>query len=420
MTDIINGLDYIHHSPLRVHSNLKSSNCLVDNRWVLKLTDFGMTKNNHLKKNSVSGHLLHKDYFWTAPEVLRHESHVSRKADVYSVGIILYELVLRIQPYETTSDTPKDIIEIVKNGSCPPLRPNTSLKDPDDNTGIPVHIIALMESCWAEESDNRPEVGDIKKTIIRFNNGRKANIVDNMIVLLERYANNLEEIVDQRTSELIQERRKSDMLLKRMLPTIIADKLRRNELVVPEMFESVSIYFSDIVGFTAIATISTAIQIVDLLNDLYTIFDNIISRYDVYKVETIGDAYMVVSGLPERNGDRHITEIADMSLEILQEIKSFKIAHLPEEQCAIRIGLHTGPCAAGVVGLIMPRYCLFGDTVNMASRMETYGQACRIHISSTTAQGLQTTERYCLCERGELDVKGKGKQTTFWLLGKQD
>merc|ERR1711916_350702 len=114
-------------------------------------------------------------------------------------------------------------------------------------------------------------------------------------------------------------------------------------------------------------------QVADLLNDLYTCFDGIIDDHDVYKVETIGDAYMVASGLPNRNGNRHAGEIANMSLDLLAACTTFKIRHMPERQLQLRVGLHTGPCVAGVVGLKMPRYCLFGDTVNTASRMESGG-----------------------------------------------
>ncbi|PIC26259.1 hypothetical protein B9Z55_018884 [Caenorhabditis nigoni] len=140
-----------------------------------------------------------------------------------------------------------------------------------------------------------------------------------------------------------------------------------------------------------------------------------------FQVETIGDAYLVVSGLPRRNGTEHVNNIANMSLELMDSLQSYKIPHLPQEKVQIRIGMHSGSCVAGVVGLTMPRYCLFGDTVNTASRMESNGKPGFIHLSSDAHELLTSLyKEYNTENRGEVIIKGKGVMQTFWLLGRKE
>ncbi|XP_033611163.1 Ca(2+)/calmodulin-responsive adenylate cyclase isoform X3 [Cryptotermes secundus] len=222
-----------------------------------------------------------------------------------------------------------------------------------------------------------------------------------------------------RSLELKHEKRKSDQLLFQMLPPPVVRQLKQHGQVPAESFESVTIYFSDIVGFTQLSAVSSPMQIVTMLNTLYRLFDFIIQKYDVYKVETIGDAYMVVSGLPQRNDNRHSGEIATMSLDLLHGVHHFVIPHQPAEKLQIRIGINTGPCVAGVVGTTMPRYCLFGDTINTASRMESTGEAMHIHISQKTKDSLDLVGGYHMQCRGPMEVKGKGVMKTYWLLGKE-
>ncbi|MED6246152.1 Heat-stable enterotoxin receptor, partial [Ataeniobius toweri] len=198
----------------------------------------------------------------------------------------------------------------------------------------------------------------------------------------------------------------------------VVRSLKETGRVEPELFEEVTIYFSDIVGFTTLCHYSTPMEVVDMLNEIYKNFDSILDHHDVYKVETIGDAYMVASGLPKRNGNRHAVDIAHMALDILSFLGTFKLQHLPGIPLWIRIGMHSGPCAAGVVGNKMPRYCLFGDTVNTASRMESTGLPLRIHVSQPTIKILQRTDcKFEFEKRGETYLKGKGKEMTYWLTG---
>ncbi|KAG5886729.1 hypothetical protein JTB14_027151 [Gonioctena quinquepunctata] len=189
--------------------------------------------------------------------------------------------------------------------------------------------------------------------------------------------------------------------------------------VPAEYYASVTVYFSDIVGFTEIAAVSTPLEVVTFLNKIYKQFDARIECYDVYKVETIGDSYMVASGLPVKNGNKHITEIASMALDLLAGSKQFKIPHRKSERLQIRSGAHTGPVVAGIVGSKMPRYCLFGDTVNTASRMESTGEASKIHISLEMKKALDAIGGYRTEHRGLVDVKGKGLMDTYWLECKE-
>ncbi|CAH1780241.1 unnamed protein product [Owenia fusiformis] len=236
--------------------------------------------------------------------------------------------------------------------------------------------------------------------------------------------------VSIKSQELKKAKKRSDELLYQMLPKTVAHQLKHNQSVSAEYFDDVTVFFSDIVGFTSLSAISSPMQVVDFLNALYSFFDRKIQKYDVYKVETIGDAYMVASGVPQQNGIYHAQEIALLALDLLEGTHTFQIPHLPNEKLLmrvglhsgkslqLRIGLHTGPCAAGVVGSAMPRYCLFGDTVNTASRMESSGLPLKIHVSINCKQTLDKIGGFLTEYRGTIDLKGKGPMETYWLNGK--
>ncbi|XP_066977790.1 atrial natriuretic peptide receptor 1-like [Macrobrachium rosenbergii] len=420
MHDIVKGMAFLHSSEIRTHGNLKSSNCVVDSRFVLKITDFGLHMLDERDKNyNPDSYAYWRRRLWTAPEILRSANpppEGSQKADVYSFAIIVHEIIYRLGVFYVKNEdlSPQQIVENVKNGGYQPFRPSTEDEVAEEE------VMQMMRRCWAEEPMERPDFHQLKTIIRRLNRDNESgNILDNLLSRMEQYANNLEALVQERTADYLEEKRRCEELLYQLLPKSVASQLIAGKSVVAETYDCVTIYFSDIVGFTALSAQSTPLQVVDLLNDLYTRFDAIIENFDVYKVETIGDAYMVVSGLPVRNGTQHCREIANMSLALLREVETFTIRHRPEDKLKLRIGMHTGPCVAGVVGLKMPRYCLFGDTVNTASRMESNGLPLRIHVSPTTQKMLsEHYPSFRLELRGEVEMKGKGRVTTYWLQGK--
>ncbi|KAI5710795.1 hypothetical protein M8J75_011547 [Diaphorina citri] len=239
-------------------------------------------------------------------------------------------------------------------------------------------------------------------------------MVSPIIILLVRNA-----VTTIQAHELKREKHKSDTLLVQMLPPSVAMQLKQTQQVPAEYYEAVTVYFSDIVGFTEIAAVSTPLEVVNFLNSIYKLFDARIEGYDVYKVETIGDSYMVASGLPMKNGDKHVSEIATMALDLLAGSIMFPIPHRKNERVQIRSGMHTGPVVAGIVGTKMPRYCLFGDTVNTASRMESTGEALKIHISAEVKEALDVIGGFRTEHRGFVDIKGKGVLDTYWLTCKE-
>ncbi|XP_035665977.1 soluble guanylate cyclase 88E-like [Branchiostoma floridae] len=180
---------------------------------------------------------------------------------------------------------------------------------------------------------------------------------------------------------------------------------------VSQIFQEVSVLFSNIVGFTDICSRVKPMELVTLLNDAYTIFDNLTEQYNVFKVETIGDEYMIESGAPIPT-QAHAFDVADMALAMLNAIGQLSDP-CNGETIKIRIGMNSGPVVAGVVGLRVPRYCLFGDTVNTASRMESTGAPMTIQITGAARRYLKTS--YIIEERGLISVKGKGKMKTYWL-----
>ncbi|KAL3225189.1 hypothetical protein MRX96_049319 [Rhipicephalus microplus] len=259
------------------------------------------------------------------------------------------------------------LAEIIEKLKHPPplIRPSVSKQT------APPEALHIMRQCWAESPDMRPDFDVIADRFKSLYHGSS-----------------------------------------------VAETLKAGLPVVPEKFEEVTVYFSDIVGFTTISAYSEPMEIVDFLNDLYTAFDSTINHYNVYKVETIGDAYMVVGGLPERNRD-HAEQVATMALDLLHLCGRFRIRHMPNVPLMLRIGLHTGAVVAGVVGLTMPRYCLFGDTVNTASRMESTGRAYRIHISKTTEKKAATSREATLSSTEERLCSRFKDEEIFKALGRK-
>ena len=205
--------------------------------------------------------------------------------------------------------------------------------------------------------------------------------------------------------------RENERLLLSILPASIATRLKSGEAGLADHFPEVSVLFADIVNFTMLSGGMPPKPLVSLLNDLFTQFDELASEHRVEKIKTIGDCYMAVSGVPDRRAD-HASALADMALDMVEELKEFNRSRGTSLQ--IRIGLNTGPVVAGVIGRSKFIYDLWGDTVNMASRMESTGLPERVQVTEQMQCALAS--EFELEKRGEVEVKGKGLLPAWLLL----
>jgi adenylate cyclase len=211
-------------------------------------------------------------------------------------------------------------------------------------------------------------------------------------------------------AELRAEKERSEALLLNILPRSIVDRMRRGETVIADRIEEATILFSDLVDFTSLAARLTPEKTVDLLDTIFGRFDELAERHGLEKIKTLGDGYMVAGGLPEARRD-HAEAVAEMALAMLDIVPAVGRAEgIPLE---LRVGVHSGALVAGVIGTRKFVYDVWGDTVNTAKRMESYGIAGRVHVSAATRTALGG--RFRFEPRGAIEVKGKGRMETYFL-----
>jgi class 3 adenylate cyclase len=221
--------------------------------------------------------------------------------------------------------------------------------------------------------------------------------------------------INIRSQKIIEaEQEKSENLLLNMLPKSIASKLKEDDSVIADSFPSVSILFADIAGFTPLSADLPPEKLVRLLNIIMSKFDELTEKYGLEKIKTIGDAYMVAGGVPDQRAD-HYPKIANLALDMVESLESIE---RPEGgQFNIRVGINSGEVVAGVIGTKKFIYDLWGDAVNIASRMESHGEVGKIHITEEFYKHIK--EDFITEYRGVVDIKGKGAMQTWWLISRR-
>jgi class 3 adenylate cyclase len=324
-----------------------------------------------------------------APELLRNECTNNAASDVYSFGIMLYEVYSRKEPYEG-----QDIRTVLKL-VCDPI---VNLRPPVPDACPPV-VSELMRECLESRPDARPAAAELDARLKQLD---VDNVKPGQMIFSK-----------QKKKE---EHKTTDLLLD-VFPPHIAEALREGRKIEPETRECVTILFSDIVGFTSIAASLSPLKVSDMLDRLYLQFDELTRKHDLFKVETIGDAYMCAGNLVKDQQDhaKRIAEFAADAIMIASETE-IDVDNPRRGYIKLRIGFHSGPVVTNVVGSCNLRFSLFGDTVNTASRMESTSEPGRIHCSERAAKLLQKQAPEIPVKlRGTIDIKGKGEMVTYWV-----
>ena len=326
--------------------------------------------------------------FWMAPELLRGDSLNTPASDVYSFGITLYEVYSRSDPYK--GEDPKEVLEAVTDRHANPK------KRPLVPGACPAWVGALMTDCICEDPSDRPQFEEIDKRLKRAT----AEIVE----------------PDQNDSMFRRDPRERKLSLHDIFPPHIADALEEGKPIEPEHHDSCTVFFCDIAGYTKLSSMLHATKVANMLDRLYTKFDKIASRFDVYPLETIGDCYIAVTNLVKEQSENHVELMAKFSLGVVKAAKNTLVdAESPElGYVSIRVGFHTGPLVADVVGTRNPKFCILGDTVNTASRMESTSSVGQIQCSERSAEMIQQQcPEIALKPRGSIPIKGKGEMFTY-------
>jgi adenylate cyclase len=220
-------------------------------------------------------------------------------------------------------------------------------------------------------------------------------------------------MVENAEAALEREFDRTENLLLNLMPTSIALRLKKNPSeIIADHFEEVTILFADIVGFTPRASQLPPRDVVGYLNRVFSEFDRLAEKYRLEKIKTIGDAYMVAGGMPDPRGG-HAADVANMALEILEVTQ--KLSAELQDELAVRVGIHTGPAVAGVIGTRKLFYDVWGDTVNTASRMESHGSAGKIQVTEDAKRALG--ESFQFESRGAIEIRGKGAMELYYLIG---
>ena len=380
--DVAKAMAYLHiQQPPRTGAKLRGHHLLISSDYSCML-NLSVTQGQPKDRTGYSRALL-------PPEVLNDNVVDKSKMDVYAFGMLLYEIFHGKEAFVENANDPLFLVRAIADTTA------SECVRPEIDGRLPSELQGLMQACWRTSEDLRPSFQEIIK------------VLDPMAV-------------ESLTDALILGQEQQTKLLRQMLPQHVREALQNNMRPEIEEFPVVTTYFSDVVDYTALSGSQPAKLVLEMMNELYTIFDNFCIKHGLLKIDTAGDSYFAVAGLQNPASHDHAARAAYFALDCAQAALLVNRAG-SKDHVAIRVGLNSGPVISGVVGTtLLPKYSIIGDTVNVGSRMESTSKPGFIQMSDFThdlvcMQDPKLTRR--LNKRaGQVKVKGKPDMTTWWLL----
>jgi len=282
-----------------------------------------------------------------------------------------------------------------------------TLKAEDRWCTFPIVVISFAGFIWVDWFTTtvwrQPIPESILNLLYLHSTTSAAIVITSIVVLFSRELERTQRALDA-------EHERARALLLNILPASIAQRLQHDHSTIADHYDNASVMFADIVGFTELSTSMDANALVDRLNRYFSAFDSLVKKHRAEKIKTIGDAYMVAAGVPEPS-DNHALVLTELAIEMLAATEKINAEY--DQPMALRIGINTGPLVAGVMGKHKFVYDLWGDTVNVAQRMEAHGVVGKVHVSDSTFN--QICRHYDVAPRGDITIKGKGRERT-WLV----
>ncbi|XP_055341867.1 atrial natriuretic peptide receptor 2-like isoform X2 [Paramacrobiotus metropolitanus] len=430
--DIVNGMAYLHTSPIGAHTRFKSSTCFIDSRFVLKITDYGLAS---IFTPTVSEFWMAKrdpefsaTLLWTCPEKLRADASgalnfsCTKEGDVYSFGIILQEIIMRSKPYAMFNMTPNEIVDEVRKGmslSGVPFRP----KIPDQD--VPPGMIELCTKCWSENIAERPSFEKIKTAVRNIgkamNMGDQTNIMDVFMQQMEESGYLLQAAVEEKDNELLEQKIRSDEAFMKVFPRAVAERVMLNKRVQPTIHRNATLFLADLMGFETICVESQPAQITKLLDHFYGMLDSLIAGFDCFKVEHNGETVLVTAGIFGESAKQGARELARLALFSMVEIRRFIVPHRPNEQAKLRIALTSGPVVMATLNLAAPRFGICGLTLIIAKRLLQTCDQLQIHVAASTKSLLDAYRHFLFVPSpvSPISITNEEEMETFWLTDEE-